>query len=56
MLFVEKDKNGMQTKRELLCKTLEKVLKEMLPQSEFFAKKTDGSVTSDWVPIARIVV
>ncbi len=43
-------------RREILCKRLRDVLKTLLPSREFFAKRADGTVSSNYIAVARIRV
>ncbi len=40
----------------MFCKRLRDVLKSLLPSRELFAKRADGSVSSNYVAVARIRV
>ena len=53
-LFADADKNGKQIRREALTKKLVRVLKATHADNEFFGRKTDGAVTSNYIAIARI--
>ena len=53
-LFADADKNGKQIRREALTKKLVRVLKTTHPDVEFFGRKSDGAVTSNYIAIARI--
>ena len=55
-LYADADKNGAQIRREGLTKKLVRVLKGMHSGVDFFAKKSDGTVTSSYVSVAKIVV
>jgi hypothetical protein len=55
-IYADVDENGQQLRREILCKKLQEVLRELHPGVDFYGKNADGTVTSCWEPVTRIVV
>ena len=55
-VYLDGDKNRKQIRKEVLSRKLQRVLKEKYPNNEFFNRKRDATISSDWVPLARVVV
>ncbi len=55
-IYADCDTNVKELRRETLAKQLQWILKLQLPSLEFFAKKLDGTVISNWIPIARVLI
>ena len=55
-LYIDHDKNGRQSKTELAIRKAKKILTEWYPNTTFFPNKKGGTVTHNWVPLARAVI
>ena len=55
-MYVDVDKSKKQIKMEMMGRRLRKVLKEKFPARDFFNRRRDGTVSTDWTPLARVVV
>ena len=48
------DKSPKQVAREIAAKHLRNLLQQAVPRKRFFFNKTDGKISCDWIPIARV--
>ena len=53
-MYLDVDKSKKQIKMEMMSRRLHKVLKEKYPARDFFNRKRDGTVSTEWTPLARI--
>ena len=55
-IYIDKDKNRKQIKKEVLSRKLVRILKAKFPTKDFNAQKRTGVITSNVFPLARISV
>ena len=55
-VYVGPDKSPKQERTEILSKRLAGILKPRLPTKDVFARRVEGVITIDWVPMVRVEV
>ena len=55
-IYLGRDKSDRQKSTEIATKRLRTILAELHPTVEFFAKKFDGEIHSEWRPLAKVDV
>ena len=55
-MYFDVDKNKKQIKMEMMGRRLHKVLKEKYPARDFFNRKRDGTISTEWTPLARVAI